>query len=240
MQIFVHLPLDEECLVKVGQKVDFETPFYKKKARSVNEISISDRLHIPPKKIFSYLKKFVGDQVDKGEILAEKKGLLSNNILKSPYQGIIREINHEEGKIIIESSKDMQIVKAYFKGEINSVKKNQVSVEVGRGESFELKHATSSFGGSTFYLKNLSGGDLQPTDRVENTIVIGDSLTSYLQTKMDALGMKGIITLKNLNEQINLPTATVKNIDDLKKMYSSHFPYCVVDETSSKMYTYEQ
>lgn len=240
MQFVVHLPPDVECLVKVGQKVDFETPFYKKKTRVINEISLSDRLSVPSKKIFSYLSKFVGDQIDKGEILAVKKSLLSNKMLKSPYQGIIREINHEEGKIIIESSKDMQTVKAYFKGEINTVKKNQVAVDVMRAQSYELKQATSNFGGPAFFLKNVSSGDLQPTDNVENAIVIAEFLTPYLQTKMDALGIKGIITLKKLSEQTNLPTASLKNIDDLKKINSSHFSYCVVDNLSGKMYMYEQ
>ncbi len=77
MNLSFSLPQNSTCLLKVGQKVDFETPFFAGRKSEDVTILIAEKMGIPPAKIFTYLKKFVGDTVKKGDILAAKKGLLT-------------------------------------------------------------------------------------------------------------------------------------------------------------------
>ncbi len=226
----------EDLLVKVGQKVDFKTPFFKKKIQKEIGLSLAEKLRISPQKIFVYLKKFVGEKINKGEILAEKKTLFTVRRYRSEYQGEIKEIDHQEGKVLIKinSGKD-EFVTAPFKGEILEIDKETIKIKVNRGKEFTAKEITADFGGEVTYLK--------PTteyceEEINNKIVVGQSLSSYLQVKLEALGVKGFVLLHRLPEKTDLPWGQLKNITDWEKIIAANFPYCLVDKKNSKIYFY--
>ena len=128
MLITVPLTITDHCLLKEGQDIDFETPFLKKKTESEVSISIAKNLNVSPQKIFHYLKKFVGETIEKDETLAVNKGIFSTKKIISKYSGLIKEINHSDGTITILSQEETEnTVNSFFNGKVNKIKKNEES-----------------------------------------------------------------------------------------------------------------
>ena len=238
MILTISIPDNSKCLLQPGQKVDHDTLFLENKISSEESIVIAKRLHIPSDKIFKYLKKFVGDTVNKGEILAEKKSLITTLSILSDFSGIIKEINHNDGNVIVSTiTPQSKQIKAYFKGEVFELEKNQLKIKVEKVQEFDLKQVTANFGGETFYLKDASKPISDP--QTSNKIMVIESITPYLKTKAEALGIRGFVTLKKLSQDSNLPHAQIKNIEDFKKILHLNFPYCLIDKQYSKIYFYK-
>ena len=140
MPITFSIPVKERLLIKQGQDVDFTTPLLKKGEQEQKTIPLSELLKISPQKIFLYLKKFVGEEVSRGDLIAEKKGLLDKKQYFSEYDGVLKEIDHEHGNLLITTHVETKRVKnAYFKGRIDEIKKNDVTLAVKEVKKFSLK-----------------------------------------------------------------------------------------------------
>ncbi len=231
------MSVSDQCLLKEDQVVDFETPFLQRKVEEEVNMSIAKNLNVPPQKIFHYLKKFVGESIEKDEVIAINKGMFTNKKIISKYSGLIKEINHSNGSITILSKTEVEnTVNSFFKGKISKIKKNELSVEVEKGEEFPAKNINQSFGGKTFYFDKNS--DFY-TENVSNSVVVCENLTSYYKSKAEALGCKGFLSLSKLSEDLEAPFAQFKNINDYKKIIKTRFTYCTVVSNSSTIYFYQ-
>ena len=183
------------------------------------------------------MKKLVGDNVAKDDILASKKTMLSEMHIKSDQEGIIKEINHYEGYVVIvgKGEKDT-VLNAFFKGKVEEVKKNMVGIKVQSLKEFPVKKPDVSFGGE--WMK-LSPANQDTASNLENKVIYAESISSYLLAKTDALGAAGYISLTKI-EGTDLPTAQLKHIEDAKRIAELDFPYCVVDSSCSKMFLYKE
>lgn len=237
MLITIPISVSDHCLLKEDQMVDFETPFLQKKVEEEVNISIAKNLNVSPEKIFHYLKKFVGESIEKDEIIAMNKGMFTTKKIVSKYSGLIKEINHSNGSITILSKTEIEnTVNSFFKGKVSKIKKNELSVEIGKGEQFPAKNISQNFGGKTFYVdKNLNFY----TENVFNSIVVCEDITSYYRSKAEALGCKGFLSLSKLSEDLETPFAQFKNINDYKKIIKTKFSYCTVVSNSSTIYFYQ-
>ena len=237
MLITVPLTTTDHCLLKEGQDVDFETPFLKKKTESEVSISIAKNLNVSPQKIFHYLKKFVGETIEKDEILAVNKGIFSTKKIISKYSGLIKEINHSDGTITILSQEETEnTVNSFFKGKVNKIKKNEISIEVDKGEQFPGKNIGQNFGGKTFY----GDGTLDfNSENVYNSIIVCENMTSYYRSKAEALGCRGFLSLSKLTEDTEITYAQIKNINDYKKIIKAKFAYCTILSSSGIIYFYQ-
>lgn len=237
MSIIITIPEDTKCLLKSGQAVDFLTPFLENKVISDIAIPVAKKLNIASDKIFNYLIKFVGDSVEKNDIIAEKKSLLGNTSIVSETKGIIKEINHNSGEMVISTSIAQKgHISAYFKGEVIDIEKKQLKLKAQEVREFTCKQTASDFGGETFYLQDTSKSIFAP--QMSNKIMITESITPYLLTKAEALGIKGFISLKNPPQDSNLAKVQIKNIDDFKKIFHLNLPYCLINKQYSKIYFY--
>ncbi len=236
MLITISIPEEGTCLLKSGQKVDFDSFFLEKKIPSDSIIPISAKLKVKPDKIFRYLKKFVGDKIERNEIIAEKKSLFSTETIISENTGIIKEINHSEGNLLVTNLQQSTQIKAFFKGEVNSITKNEMKLKVDSAEEFALKTVNADFGGFALYIKD-KDKSISAQDSL-NPIMIIESFTNYLQAKAEALGIKGFVYLKKLDTEISSPNAQVKNNEDLKKIFRLNYPYCLINNNYSKIYFY--
>jgi hypothetical protein len=242
MIITINLPKNE-LMIKIGQTVDFNTPLIKKQKIEEIKFDISKKLNVTPGKIFQYLKKFVGDEIKKGELLAEKKGLFGKTRVMSETDGVIKEINHNDGCLSLTvTGQNSKTQAAFFKGEITEIEKESVKIKVNHGKEFGLKAAINDnglalfFGGEVFYFANR---ELSLTeDDVANKVVVSESLIGYVQVKLEALGAGGFIVLHHLHEKTDLPAVQLKNIDDWQEIMKLKFPYCIVDRKNNKIYFY--
>ncbi|MGB9707366.1 MAG: hypothetical protein ACPL1D_01295, partial [Microgenomates group bacterium] len=170
----------DELLIKEGETVDFNTPLIKKSQTKKEIINIAQKLNVDFLKIFKFLKKFVGENVSKGDVLAEKKGFITSKKIISPINGIITLIDHNTGEMIIESHLNTgEILKAFFVGKVNEVKKDRFYLKVKKGISFDTKDSSDIFGGSCFYPSNLSFFSLK-SEEVANKIIISEKFDSLL------------------------------------------------------------
>lgn len=231
---FSHL---DRCLLKEDQIVDFNTPFLEKKVEQEINISIAKKLDVSPQKIFSYLKKFVGESIEKNEIIAVNKGMFGSKKIVSKYAGLIKEINHSDGSITILNRTEIEnTINASFKGKVKKIKKNEVIIEVEKGEEFPAKNIARDFGGKTFYSDENSEF---LSENVFDSVIICENITAYLKSKAEALGCQGFLSLSKLEEESGIPHAQFKNVNDFKKAIKTKFPYCTIINTSSIIYFYQ-
>jgi len=237
MILTITLPSAQNLLIKKGQDVDFTTPLYSEQAGSTIKIAIAKRLSIPPHKIFQHLKKFVGDTVKKNDVLAEKKSLFSTRKYKSEFEGIIKEIDHGEGMLLLEAETDVRVVHTcYFKGEVVDVEKNLIHLKVAKAKEYPLKDITRDFGGEVIYPGQVHS---VVEEEISGKIVCVNHIRSFDQAKLETLGAAGFVTIRALAEETDLPACKIKDVADFEAAFKAEYPACVGDKKNSKIYFYQ-
>lgn len=238
MVISITLPLDDEILVKAGEDVDFSTSLLKEQLKDLVTIPLAKILHIPATKIFHHLKKFVGDEVKKDDLIAERPSLLSKKAYYCEIDGVIKEVNHEEGYIVIETKRaDETRMKSYFKGQVVSIDKQTLELKVGKSKDFSMKSATENFGGEVAFFPTIKEDLIE--DKVQHKVVFAPEITVYQQVKLEALGAKGFVTVHSLAQHTSLPVAKIKDAEEWEKISGHSFPYCTINKESTTIYLYE-
>lgn len=238
------LSFDGELLIKKGDSVSFQTPLFKLQTKENISIPLAKLLGTEPTKIIQSLKKFVGDQVAKGDVIAESATFMSKKIYTSEYDGILKEVDHQEGVLIIEAgTDDEQTINCFFIGEVADIeelknKTAKIKLKVKTSKEFDLKQASTDFGGEVVYCKDPIKARLTADD-VNHKIVVDEKIPSYEQVKYEALGAKGFVSLHQLLEETTMHSAVLKNDSEFKSISEHKFPYCLVNLTENKIIFYE-
>lgn len=239
MVFSVHIPDGVKLLIKQGQHADFTTPLYEIAKQEDFDIQIAQKLGVPPNTIFRYLKKFVGEEIKKGDTLATKKTFFSTKKIQSDAEGLIKEINHSYGSLRISASSTVKNqTKAFFKGEITEINDGTIRIKVKEGISYPIKKTNGQFGGAVFYVTRTTENALS-AETCNMKIVVAESITPYTLSKCEALGVIGIILLQNPISEISLPVAQMKMIEDMKEIMKRRFSCCAVDEESGTITFYD-
>jgi len=239
MTITFQVSSSNQLLLKAGQEVDFTTPLTKQVYTTDTKINIAQKLQIPPQNIFIHMTKVVGDEIKKGEIIAKKKTLLSEKNYKSEHTGTIKEINHEEGSLVISTKvKKEKISYAYFKGEVEEVKKNEVTLKVKKAKAFEAKNVSEDFGGGVLFSEKFSLENLTQENVVGKVLFI-DTIRPYNRVKFEVMGALGFVTAGELAIESATPSASLKNPTDLIEIKELDYPYCLVSKKNSLIYLYQ-
>lgn len=237
--MIITLPLPEKAksLIKLGQILDVGAPLYEEFARKEIKIHIAQKLHIAPHTIFNHLKKFVGDEIDKGELLAEKKSLFTTAYCRSEFAGVIKEINHTEGVVLmgIRTEDDIKYLSP-LQGSVEEVSKKEIKIKINKAKEYETKEVNGRMGGRSVYIQ--SEYDVISEEMVNGAIIIAEKLTSYSQMKHEALGAVGFVLGRHLVEIASTPHAVVKTIQDFEAIKKNKSPYCFIDEVSGKIVFY--
>lgn len=239
MTISFSLSLKDKPLIKSGQDIDFTSPLVKKGSQEEKVIPLSQALKINPSKIFLYLKKFVGDDIKQGELIAEKKSLLDKKQYLSEYDGVIKEIDHEKGDLVVTTNKETsQIVYSYFKGKIHEVKKGEVTLDVKESKKFSAKEVTADFGGPVLFIKEEELVAISPDD-VRGKVVFSEGLKSYNQSKLEVMGVVGFVSNHSITDPTPPPFAKIKEAVDWEQLNKVKLPYCLIDKKTSTIYFYQ-
>ncbi len=232
--MILEIPVDPEkkLAIKIGEKVDFTTPLYKNKEKSEERIEVAEILSIHPKKIFSHLKKNVGDSIVAGDLLAEKKSFFSDKKITSHIEGVITEIDHIEGIVLIETQKELASECCWFAGHVVDVSKKQVQIKIGRHKEFDAKFVEKDFGGMVWLLLEESFSS------PENPVGIAEKATEYEVAKLEALGGRGLITSYKYEGMTALPKAEFKLKDSYKEAASKQFSCCFARAINSTIILY--
>lgn len=115
------LPLLGEILVKMGDKVDFDTIVARTEVPGEPYIiEATNIMGLNPAELPKYMVKKVGDVVNKGETIAQWIALfgLIKRIVTSPIDGIIESTSELTGRVIIRRKPTVIEIKSYIPGNI--------------------------------------------------------------------------------------------------------------------------
>lgn len=231
-------PRDVTLMIQEGQDVDLMTPYYKKNTSEPVKIPVATLLKFPPEKIFMSLHKLVGEEIKKGDVIADYKGIFGIREYLSEYSGVISEINHHDGSITIDvQSKETNTVSCPFHGKIDEITPDSVVLNVKEGKSYSIEQVSHIIGGNVFYYTDQTKSKVSE-EAVEHTVVVAKTIPAYDQVKMEALGARSFITLEKLPEKTSLPAGRISKIEDYKNISSSAHPYCIIGSDKSKITFY--
>ena len=236
MTIKIKLPPHKELLLTLDQTVDYDTPFYRKSVAKLTTLPVAEVLGIAAEKIFLHLKKFVGEKVKKGDIIAEQKSFLSTKQYLSEVEGTLVEINHEKGTVVIETTAEStDIVNCFFNGVIAGISSEEISVKVGKFLEIKADNTANFLGGPVFYYTPKT---TIVEEMIERKLIVAEKIPTYDIIKMEALGAKGFITLEGIKTATSLPKIKIKEQIDFKRVIDHKFPYCLIGDNPSTVFFY--
>ncbi len=244
MVLNIPIPSETDVLIKEGDTVDFQTPLYKGRVKRDVKVPLAHMLNINSKKIFTVLKKFVGEDVKKGDVVAFHAGVFTRKSYISEHNGVIREVNHTEGYLVIESETDQSRDKsAWFKGEIAKITKdekgkvNGIDLKVEDTKKIDARKISADFGGKITYL-NQEKLQLVSEDEVNGCVIVIESLQSYELAKLETLGASGIIFVKQPKDIPAVPYAILEKPENINDLNNEKFPYCIVNKNKGTIHIY--
>ncbi|MBN1754712.1 hypothetical protein JW877_00725 [bacterium] len=195
------LPLKGDVLVKVGDKVLPDTiiaeTFLPGKAEAVN---ISGKLNVEAKDIELVMKKKPGDKFERGELIAQTKGIFGflKTSYRGPFKGSLESISDITGQIIIRGEPSPINVTAYISGEVIEVIPEEGAVIESRAC---LIQGIFGIGGENFgkleKIVDDPGKTVEPSDITEKhrgkILVAGSFISAQALTTACEHGVSGIV-----------------------------------------------
>ncbi len=198
------LPLKGNVLVKKGDKVRAEDVVAETLLPGkVVPLNLANKLGVTPAQLTAFVKVKAGDQISKGTVLAENKGLFGMGFMKnsvvSPNDGEVESVSSHTGQILLREPRIPVQVKAFIDGVVTEVIPNE-------GVIIENKSAyiqgIFGLGGETIgHIKVVakSADEELKADRIDDTckdkiIVAGAFIRMEAINKAIKVGAKAIIT----------------------------------------------
>ncbi|MFB3845409.1 MAG: hypothetical protein ACE14O_06655 [Candidatus Cloacimonadaceae bacterium] len=198
------LPLKGEVLVNKGNKVKAEDVVAQTLLPGkVVPLNLANKLGVTPAQLSNFVKVKAGDQIKKGTVLAENKGLFGLGIMKnsvtSPTDGEVESISAHTGQILLREPRIPVQVKAFIDGVVTDIIPNE-------GVIIENKSAyvqgIFGIGGETVgtlkFLASSPEEELLPEkidDSCAGTIIVAGAFVRYPAIdKARKVGVKAIIT----------------------------------------------
>ena len=237
MKVEIIFPKSAKLNFTPPKKISFGDVVFKAAKKKKIVLNISHELKIEPEKIYNYLKKLIGETVEKDEVLAEKKGFLSKKVVKSPFSGKVVEINHLTGTLTLETEETDFFEKfKELEGEVLEKKGNKLVVDLKEPTILKLKKTN---------LSSLSGGKLAKIkkdqeftkEEVEDKVVLIEKTSEYLESKLAALKAKGIITLYP-PKRPDLAFAQLAKVNDFNLAFQQKKKYVLIDPSQNMLYIY--
>ncbi len=143
-----------------------------------------------PEDIKNYITVLDGQLVAKGKIVAHKSSLGYENIIKSPYEGIVSLEIGDKPKLVIQSTPIEIKLRAMAKGKIVSVDIHNLIIETNVIRILPSFMVGKSLFAETCVIKNVEDINLAVKGKV---VYIPGEITSELATKSKGAGAAGII-----------------------------------------------
>ncbi len=130
------LPIKGDVLVSVGAEVRPETPV----ARALlpgplQTIKLSEKLGVEPKDAKAMFRLKEGDKVEKGQVVAESKGLFGmfKSTVMADTEGVIESISEVTGNVLVREPSIPIEITAYMSGRIADIMPEEGAIVETRG-----------------------------------------------------------------------------------------------------------
>jgi len=213
MKSLVHFPIlsGAKILIKAGDILDPNTEIAEIPGLpSLQIIPVSNIFGIKGEKIPKYLKKNIGEFVKKGEIIAEKRQVFSQLLLKSPMDAKLREIDLKKGTLTLEPSegKSEKIVTPVH-GRVKNISPGYVEMEIEGAVFPVLTGSGKDVTGTIKHVKGERIGILDVWEEVGENVLLCENISGELVAKLEVVGVSGLITAKKVSSGIEIPTGQV-------------------------------
>lgn len=118
------LPIKGKVLIESGAKVEPDDVIAQTNLPGdVEMLNVANRLDIEPADILDLMQKSEGETVEKGETIAESKGIfgLFKSSLESPVNGTVESISSVTGQVVIRQAPTPIEVDAYIRGVVGEI-----------------------------------------------------------------------------------------------------------------------
>lgn len=211
----ITLPISEnsKLLVSIGDHISGRTLMAKiHGSENLEIIHISKLLGVPNHQIIKYLQKKVGENIFSGDIIAQKKGIISSSAVRSPIAGKLVEMDLSKGTISLSRNSHVNHTNQEFpvSGKVVAISKSFIEIEVENTIYVLEKGEGEDVIG---LLKFLPGDVIGVTDNygeVDKTIILCKYTQEAALVKFSVLGVRGVVMLK-LKDGKELPSGQVSD-----------------------------
>lgn len=168
------LPLKGEVLVKKGDRVKANDVVAQTSLPgNVVPFKVANKLGVPAEMLGNFLKIKVGDEIKKGQVIAETKGLFGTGwfktAVKSPIDGEVESISSATGNAVLREPRIPVQIKAFIDGIVTEVIKDEGVVVENR--SAYIQGIFGLAGETTGQIKMLAKS---PVDHLDPALITPD------------------------------------------------------------------
>jgi hypothetical protein len=145
---------------------------------------------------------------------------------------VLTEVDHIDGVVLVESDINTHKETCWFVGEVASIAKGRVSLKIGKHYSAHAQSISDTFGGELWYMKD------EHAEVPQYPVAFAESISSYERAKMDAMGVRGLITTKVFEEDVPFPIAQIKDTAVFAHVKQKQLSYCVTQAHHSTIIFY--
>ena len=202
MKLTVHFPIHGgKVLVDVGEAVGAKTVLAEQGKFETSEIiPLAKILGIERTRVAKYLKKRIGEEVAPGDIIAEKRSFFSSSIIKSPTFGKLAQIDLSSGTLTLLVKKKVTHDKIItpIAGKITNISKNYIELETEAEDFNIIKGKGKDALGKLKFTDCEMLGVLDVPEDVEGNILVCNTVAQESITKLEVLGVSGLVLLHSL------------------------------------------
>ena len=161
---------------------------------NVQMVNVANQLNIDPDQTSSCMLVKVGDDIDKGQVIARSKGLfgLFQSEIKSPLDGKIGNISDVTGQVIISEPPFPIEIDAYISGKVSHVFDKE-GIKITAIGTF-IQGIIGIGGEKKGKLKFIENIDVNFDENYKDNIIVLDSCLTYESyQKANMVGIKGIV-----------------------------------------------
>lgn len=168
------LPLKGEVLVKKGDRVKANDVVAQTSLPgNVVPFKVANKLGVPAEMLGNFLKIKVGDEIKKGQVIAETKGLFGTGwfktAVKSPIDGEVESISSATGNAVLREPRIPVQIKAFIDGIVTEVIKDEGVIVENR--SAYIQGIFGLAGETTGQIKMLAKS---PVDHLDPALITPD------------------------------------------------------------------
>ncbi len=200
MKSIINLPIPSASKLQVaqGDRVNAKTVIVKREPDyETVTIHLAKLLGIPNQKISGCFTKKTGDQISPGEIIAEKKGIFSKSIVRSPIRGKVGELDLGRGTVnLLKYSDNKEEIIIPVTGIVTDIGKSAVQIEIENTVFGAEKGEGKDTIGQLRLLGSEDAGILSAHSDVSGEIVLCYDAHEVALLKFQVIGVLGIIMVK--------------------------------------------
>lgn len=197
--ITLPIPPYAKISVGTGDRITNKTTLAKiSETHSSETIHLAKLLSVGSGKISKYLKKKIGEKIAAGEVIAEKKGLFSSSVVKSPINGTLTELDLSKGTVgLVRHSKEgKKDLLSPVAGKVTAVGRDSLEIEISNPVFKAVTGEGTEVVANLKYLKGDEVGVLETHDNIEESVVLCKFAGSATLVKFSVLDVKGVVMLK--------------------------------------------